>query len=1211
MRFPNKHGFGVKASSVILSALMVGTSFAGVGTVLAGNASVETSAAAFDYGLADNSQDGVILHCWNWSYNNIKKYMKDIAAAGYTSVQTSPVQQPKDYYWEGVAYGNVGIPDGTGDSEHGNWWKSYQPVTFSICDNGHTWYGTKAEFKAMCDEAEKYGIRVIVDIVANHMGNISGWKIGSEEEVMGDISKQVGEFWNPDMLTDPSYWHMSTSWTHSSDGRFDVTQGNGGMPDLNTGDSKVQQMVLNLLNECIDCGADGFRFDMAKHIETPADDPAFASDFWDVVLSGARDYYKKVNGYDGVYFYGEVLNRLDDVNAEAYYRSVMSITDNSTSNNIRNSAIYGQAGGLAVPNYCGYIAGEADKAVLWAESHDTYMGGGSSYDANDDTINQTWAIVGARKDATALYFARPYYSKDILANDQNQARQDDATILKNVDYTQMGDVGSLTWASPSVVAVNRFHNFFIGQSEKLGSSGSTAYIVRGNAGVVLSKLDGPGAVSIRVGMKDGVYTDQVSGNSFTVSGGVISGTIGSSDGIAVVYNPTVDYGPVNPEEPTVLKISASTADDSTSFASDTVDVTMMVENAVSATYTTTEGDSGSFTGSKTITIGSTIAATETVSVTITAKAADGTTKSKTYTYTKKGVRTGYPTLNGGGVVFDNADYNWSTVYAYVYDDNKQNNGAWPGVKMTEVDGDYFTYEFPSTFSGTVYVIFSNGSGTQIPGSGQAGLKMLTTDKKLFVDGSLTVLPENEDTDISVTISASRTSVNVGESVYLTAKASNATGSVDYQFALSDGTILQDYDSASSYVWVPTTSGSYQIVVTAKDSSTSKTATAKVKIIVTATSSLTNNSAISATSITKGQSVTMTGKASGGTSPYQYAMTARHSTDSAWTTLKAYNSTAVKTWIPAKTGTYTVQVKVKDAKGTVVIKTFTLTVKAATTALTNNSAISATSITKGQSVTMTGKASGGTKPYQYAMVVRHSTDSAWTTLKGYNATATKTWTPAKTGTYTVQIKVKDAKGTAVVKTFTLTVKAATTSLTNNSTISATSITKGKSVTMTGKAGGGTSPYQYAMVVRHSTDSAWTTLKGYNATATKTWTPAKTGTYTIQIKVKDAKGTVVVKTFTLTVKASSTTLTNNSTISATSITKGKSVIMTGKAGGGTAPYQYAMVVRHSIADSWTTVRTYNAKNTHTWTPAKTGTYTVQVKVKDASGTVVTKSFTLTVE
>ena len=213
-----------RIGSAMLSLTVMGSALAGLGgtSLLA----VETSAAStatVDYGLASTSQQGVTLHCWNWSYNNIRKYMKDIAAAGFTSIQTSPVQQPKDYFWEGVAYGNVGIPDGTGGYE-GNWWKAYQPVTFSICDNGHTWYGTKAEFKAMCDEAEKYGVRVIVDIVANHMGNIQGYKIASkgdsleeqQKAVMADISPQVGEFWNKDMLTDPSYWHISTSWTDVS-----------------------------------------------------------------------------------------------------------------------------------------------------------------------------------------------------------------------------------------------------------------------------------------------------------------------------------------------------------------------------------------------------------------------------------------------------------------------------------------------------------------------------------------------------------------------------------------------------------------------------------------------------------------------------------------------------------------------------------------------------------------------------------------------------------------------------------------------------------------------------------------------------------------------------------------------------------------------------------------------------------------------------------
>ena len=42
--------------------------------------------------LQSNVQDGVILHAFNWSYNAIKEKLPEIAAAGYSAVQTSPVQ---------------------------------------------------------------------------------------------------------------------------------------------------------------------------------------------------------------------------------------------------------------------------------------------------------------------------------------------------------------------------------------------------------------------------------------------------------------------------------------------------------------------------------------------------------------------------------------------------------------------------------------------------------------------------------------------------------------------------------------------------------------------------------------------------------------------------------------------------------------------------------------------------------------------------------------------------------------------------------------------------------------------------------------------------------------------------------------------------------------------------------------------------------------
>ena len=593
------------------------------------------AASTVDFEQQSNVQNGVILHCWNWSYNNIKKYLPQIAAAGYSAIQTSPVTQPKDYYWEGVGYGNVGIPDGTGGHD-GNWWKVYQPVTASICNNGYTWFGSKAEFKSMCDEAEKYGIKVIVDIVANHMGNIQGYKIGSVEAVMGDISPQVGQFWNPAMLTDSSFWHISTSWTHSSDGRFDVTQGNMGMPDLNTGDKKVQNMILDLMKECIDNGADGFRFDAAKHIETPADDASIRSDFWNVVLDGTTSYAKSTKNFTP-YYYGEILNRIDSTAAENYYLSKMSVTDNSTGDSIRNSLKYGGVGGASNTGYAGYAHGQGDKVVLWAESHDTYMGGGSSYDCNDSTINKAWAIVASRKDSTGLYFARPYYSYERLNGDANgyEARKDPATMAASMRQTQMGEVGSLTWMDPCVAEVNRFRNHFVGQSESLGSvNDKLFYNVRGNSGVVLVSSTGPCDVSLNLSgkMADGTYTDQVTGNKFTVSGGTIKGSITNADGIAVIYNTT--------------SVPRSTIEaPRENFYEDSIDITVGLNNATSGTYSINGSSAVKYTSDTTFSIGSGDAIGTTYDITLTANDGSNSTSS-TFTFTKSGMEVVNPTEPG-------------------------------------------------------------------------------------------------------------------------------------------------------------------------------------------------------------------------------------------------------------------------------------------------------------------------------------------------------------------------------------------------------------------------------------------------------------------------------------------------------------------------------------------------------------------------------------
>ncbi|MBQ2348146.1 MAG: alpha-amylase, partial [Clostridia bacterium] len=100
---------GKKILSAILSLAVLASGMSAMGMTAAAEESTSN-----DYGLAEKTSEGVILHAFNWSYNTIKENLPAIAEAGYTTVQTSPVQQPKN----------------RSDSKDtaGQWWKLYQPL---------------------------------------------------------------------------------------------------------------------------------------------------------------------------------------------------------------------------------------------------------------------------------------------------------------------------------------------------------------------------------------------------------------------------------------------------------------------------------------------------------------------------------------------------------------------------------------------------------------------------------------------------------------------------------------------------------------------------------------------------------------------------------------------------------------------------------------------------------------------------------------------------------------------------------------------------------------------------------------------------------------------------------------------------------------------------------------------------------------------------
>lgn len=719
-----------KIASLVVASALLTSSFAAITSVNAAEVDSAQTASA-DSTLRDKVGDGVMLHAFNWSYNTIKENLPAIAAAGYTTVQTSPVQQPKDY--------------STSGDVTGQWWKLYQPISFHIAEQ--SWLGTKDDLKSLCDEADKYGIKIICDIVSNHIAN-------ADETRPDSVSNQVKKY-------EPEFYKKRRTYTRTYKGDANdssvqaVVQGHvSKCPDLVTNDTAVQGYIINLLKECIDCGVDGFRFDAAKHIETE-DDGEYASDYWKNITTSASSYYTQKTG-DDLYIYGEILNNCGADRSYSSYTKYINVTDNRTGDAVLYNVSKGKASTATNATYKSGVA--ASNAVLWAESHDTYEGnsGSSGFsntaDVSDENVVKAWAIVASRKDSTALFFARP------------------GTAL-------MGGVSTdTTYKSTAVSEINKFHNLFVGQSEKLGSSGDIAYVARGTSGIVLSNCKGTNAsVSISgTGLADGKYTDTVSGAEFTVANGVLTGSIGKT-GVAVVYNGTTTPKAINSVE-------------SGSFRGDTMTLTLGLENATSGTYCLDDSTPVKFTGTTSIRIGSDYKPGETITLTVTAT--DGVkTSSMVYKYTKSTAQ------ESGVYVFFNpaTQKGWSAPYqVYIYDETTNKgtvykNANWPGEAMTlDPATGYYYYEVPKSSSisadeddenqaasdfdlstsANTRVIISEKGGEQYPGRTDTPIS-LNGSSKAF---SLTKAGTWEDTTLTPTkVEIEATDVTKGSAAEPTTK----------------------------------------------------------------------------------------------------------------------------------------------------------------------------------------------------------------------------------------------------------------------------------------------------------------------------------------------------------------------------------------------------------------------------------------------------------
>lgn len=431
--------------------------------------------------LPERIEDGNILHCFNWSINEVRENLAKIADAGFGAVQLSPMQRPSAK---------------PGDS----WSDLYRPYDLAFQDSEAM--GSLEDLKALCEVAKELGIKVIVDVVANHIDREDGFHLPWwEEGQQARIRKDAG----------PISYSDRTSITTGLIGDYAY--------EINTEATAVLQKAKKYVSDLASYGVSGIRWDAAKHIGLPSEN----SNFWPTVTGAV----------EGMFHYGEILDNpcssnYGDILKE--YAKYIAVTDTYFSNETAKdyNGIPVRKNGEYAP-----MVG-SDKIVYWAESHDTYSNtaqfGGWSNNVDQNTINRSYASIACRDGATALYLARPGTSGygNIKLGKTSTEDQDLKGFRSNV-----------------VIEVNKFRNLMNGRAEYFSKSedGKAVSITRYNGGAVIitepnaqfNVPNGGGYCPVPPASTGGKMRDKVSGSQMiTVTNDMISGTAGET-GVVIIY----------------------------------------------------------------------------------------------------------------------------------------------------------------------------------------------------------------------------------------------------------------------------------------------------------------------------------------------------------------------------------------------------------------------------------------------------------------------------------------------------------------------------------------------------------------------------------------------------------------------------------------------------------------------------------------------------
>lgn len=212
---------------------------------------------------------------------------------GFTTIWVTPPFKQEWVQGDSAAY-------------HGYWINDFLTI------DSH--WGTNADFKAFVDCAHSQGIKVVLDIVLNHTGDVITYN-GSGKAAI-PAGRQNAK--NPAWLNKLTNYHNRGDVQDWND-KFWAQNGDFfGLDDIKTENQEVIDGFAAVYSQWVnDYGVDGFRVDTAKHV-----DDAFLGKWWPKVVAATKA--KNPN----VFAFGEVFDSSQDVlSAFVRQRGLPSVID--------------------------------------------------------------------------------------------------------------------------------------------------------------------------------------------------------------------------------------------------------------------------------------------------------------------------------------------------------------------------------------------------------------------------------------------------------------------------------------------------------------------------------------------------------------------------------------------------------------------------------------------------------------------------------------------------------------------------------------------------------------------------------------------------------------------------------------------------------------------------------------------------------------------